>query len=76
MKLILEKTGEAMLILLSVLILGMFIPFVISSFIVIFSDYTYQQCVVENVIFWIFTIICWVVSGIYINDVVTKRNDG
>lgn len=63
---------KSLLILLSVFILGLFVPFMVSTFIVLTNDIvTYSDCVTIFP-FWLFTLIGWIVASVYINEEVTK----
>jgi ABC-type polysaccharide transport system permease subunit len=60
-------------ILLAVLVLGFFIPTVLSVFISVFTEVTFSQCV-QSVIYWVFSIIGTVAAMSYINDLVTDTD--
>lgn len=63
---------KSLLMLLSVFILGLFTPFMVSTFIVLTNDIvTYSDCV-TTFPFWLFTLIGWIVASVYINEEVTK----
>lgn len=69
MKKFIKTVLFAVLILLSVLVLGFLVPTCISLFIVNTTETTMTECV-QSVPFWLFTIIGSVTSSIYINEVV------
>lgn len=71
MKTLLKKLLYALLILFSIFILGIFIPMIISLFIVMTTPATLTNCI-ETAPFWIFTILGWIISSIYINEEITK----
>ncbi len=73
MKTIIDKTIEATLILASIILLGMFIPIVFATFISITSDYTFQQCSTENVLFWIISIVGMIIAGVYLDILVSDN---
>ena len=68
MKNLVIKSAEAMTVLLSIFILGIFVPFLIVTFLVIFTGSHYDELIEGNVAFWIFTGIGWIVAGCYINE--------
>jgi hypothetical protein len=69
---IIKKTGEAIVILLTVFFLGLLIPMLITTLCVIFvADATYAEAM-NSVPFWLFTIVGWVIAGCYINEQVNK----
>lgn len=70
MKHLLLKTTEAILILLSIFFIGILIPMVITTLCVIFVDNATYTEAVSSPIFWIFSVIGWVIAGCYINEVV------
>jgi len=69
MEKLLFKTGEAMLVLLSIFVLGIFVPFLISAIVAGASEITLGGIIANSVPFWIGTIIGWFISAIYINDI-------
>jgi len=63
---------KSLLILLSVFILGLFIPFMVSTFVILTNKIVaYSDCV-TTFPFWLFTMCGWIVAGVYINEEVTK----
>lgn len=73
-QIIFEKLIEAIIILLSVFILGVFIPFLIASLVVLSTDTTYCQIIGGGALFWVFSVIGWIISAVYINEMVTEDN--
>ena len=69
MKTILEKTLEAILVLLCIFILGMFPSTFVSIVASIFTDVTFSDCV-EFPPFWIVSLLGWVIAGGYIDHVI------
>lgn len=72
MEKILFKTGEAVVVLLSILFLGNLIPTTVSMCIAICTKETFEGIITSSVVYWLFTIIGWIVAAIYINDEITK----
>jgi Na+-translocating ferredoxin:NAD+ oxidoreductase RnfE subunit len=72
MKKIIYKTFEALLILFSVFVLGIFIPLLVSSVIILTNDdVTATDCTTSG-IFWFITFFGWLTSAVYINDEIKK----
>jgi hypothetical protein len=72
MKNLINKSLEAILILLIVFILGLFVPMLITTLVVIFTKTTYCEVFTTSVVFWIFTIIGWVIAAIFVNDEIDR----
>lgn len=72
MKKLLEQVGTAIIALTSIIVLGLLVPMLVSTFIVLTTSYTLEMCTTA-VIFWIFTIIFWCIAGIYVNDAITNE---
>ena len=72
MKKLLEQVGIAIIALTSIIVLGLLAPMLVSTFIVLTTSYTLEMCTTA-VIFWIFTIIFWLIAGIYVNDAITNE---
>ena len=71
MKNLLTKFTFAILVLLTTIILGLFVPVIFSLFISITTPATFTECV-QTAPFWLFTLIALITSGVYINDVVKE----
>lgn len=71
MKNLINKVFNTILILLSITILGIFIPLIVSFFISILTPATFADCTI-SIPFWLFTIIGWIISAAYVNDVITE----
>jgi uncharacterized membrane protein YvlD (DUF360 family) len=69
---IVKKTVEAVLILLSIFLLGLFTPVITSVFITITTDIIFQECV-QSLFFWLITVSGWIIAACYINEHVTKK---
>lgn len=68
MKQLLKKTFEAIIILITIFLLGILIPTITSLYIVIFNnDITMTMCT-NSEIFWISTIIGWCIALVYVNE--------
>lgn len=67
MKHLLKKLFFALVVLLSIFILGIFVPMIISIFISIVTDATLTDCI-QTVPFVLFSIIGFICSAIYINE--------
>jgi hypothetical protein len=72
MKHLMTKTLEAILILLSIFILGIFVPFIMSLFIAMFTKNTLSECI-TTVPFCILALIGWLISANYLNDVICNE---
>lgn len=72
MKNLFEKVGIAFIALISIIALGLLVPMLVSTFVVLTTSSTLEQCV-TSVLFWIFTIIGWIISGIYVNESITSE---
>ena len=72
MKTIIIKTLEGLLVLLSIFVLGIFVPLLISLFIIITTDTLLQECI-QTAPFFLFTIIGWIVSSVYINEIINRE---
>lgn len=70
MKRLLNKVLEAIVVLLSIFILGLLVPMLTSLLIVSLSNTHFDECIHSGP-FWIFTLIGWIVAGCYINDTIT-----
>lgn len=74
MERLITKVGEAVVILLSVLLLGAFVPFTIALFVYASTEATFAECTSHSIVFWLFTIIGWIGAYSYINeDVMGER---
>lgn len=67
MKHLLKKLFFALVVLLSIFILGMFVPIIISIFITITTDATLQDCI-QTVPFILFSVIGVIIAGCYVNE--------
>lgn len=67
MKTLLYKILEAIIVLLSVFILGILIPILTSLILVTFSNMQFDECICSG-LFWTFTVISWFFAGTYINE--------
>lgn len=72
MKNLFEKVGIAFIALISIIALGLLVPMLVSTFVVLTTSSTLEQCV-TSVPFWIFTILGWIISGIYVNESITDE---
>jgi len=72
MKHIITKTFEALLILLSVFILGMFIPFITSLIIVLTTDITITDFTTFGP-FWFFVVVGWCIAACYLNEEIKNK---
>ena len=72
MKKLINQVFYALICLTSIFILGIFIPVMISLFATLSTPATFVDCT-TSVPFWIFTIIGWFVSAIYVNDILTEK---
>jgi hypothetical protein len=73
MKNVLNDFKKAVIILTIVFTLGLFVPMLISTFVVVFTPTTFESIIYESVVFWIATIICWIIAGTYINESLNKE---
>jgi hypothetical protein len=63
---VLSKFLEALVVLITIFLLGISVPMIVSCFIAIFTEVTVSQCV-SSEIFWFLSFVGVVISGIYIN---------
>ena len=71
MKKLLQTTVNAMIVLLSVFLLGIFLPLLVSIFLMSMGVLSGQECVSSNP-FWYFSIIGWIFAALYVNIQVRK----
>ena len=69
MKNLLNKTAIAILILLCIIVLGLVVPITLTIVLKIITPISWIDCT-TSVPFWICTVIGWLVSAIYINEVI------
>ncbi len=72
MKNLIKTVFNSLLILISISILGISIPLIVSFFISILTPATFLECSV-SVPFWLFTVIGWVISTVYVNEIITDE---
>ena len=73
MKNVLNAFKNAVTIITIIFILGLFVPMLISTIVVIFTATTFESIISESAIFWLFTLIGWLCSSVYINEALTKE---
>jgi hypothetical protein len=73
MEKLIAKVGEASIVLLSILFLGMLIPLKIALLVYFTTDLTFAECTTYSVMFWLFSFFGWIGSAVYINDTVYKN---
>lgn len=71
MKNLISKILSAIIILIGIILLGMTPSILITSFIAIFTNATYEDCIVSGP-FWIFSILGWICASVYVNDELKK----
>lgn len=74
MKTFIKNILFTLLILLSVFILGIILPVTVSSFIVLTTKATFEECV-QTGIFWFTTLLGWLCASVYVNDLYNKINE-
>ena len=62
----------AITILFAIFILGIFVPFIITALIAGFTPLTIGDIISSSAVFWVFSVIGWFVSAVYVNDVVSN----
>jgi hypothetical protein len=62
-----RKLLEALYIIFSVFIIGIAFPVLVSAFIALTTEVKFSDCV-ETPPFWLFTLLGWIVGGVYVND--------
>lgn len=67
-----EKIGVAFVALISIIVLGLLVPMLVSTFVVLTTRTTLEECVI-SVPFWIFTILGWLIACIYVNDAIINE---
>lgn len=79
MKKLLNSGFNALMTMLIVFVIGMLLPMLFTSMLVIFGDVTYQDVLTQpdnsTMIFWIACIIGWLCGMFYINDELKKSID-
>jgi|LakMenEpi03Aug12_release.lakeMendotaPanAssembly.Ray.scaffolds.fasta_scaffold52593_8 hypothetical protein len=73
MKHLLLKVLEGILIVLSIFVLGLLPSTFISAFLTITTDIEFMSCVMTGP-FWFFSLLGWLFSSVYINEVVKQIN--
>jgi hypothetical protein len=63
----LNSSLNLMITILCTLILGILPSFIISSFVVILTNATYNDCATSGP-FWVLTLFGWLMAGIYLSD--------
>ena len=66
------KIIEALIVVIATFVLGILFPILVSTMLTIMTKATYIDCIC-SVPFWIFTVLGWVVAGVYINETVTEE---
>jgi hypothetical protein len=74
MKTFIENILFTLVILLSVFILGILLPTVVSSFIVLTTKTTFEECV-QTGVFWIITLLGWLCASVYVNELYNQINE-
>lgn len=64
------KMGEAFIVLLSILFLGMLVPLKIALFVYFTTDMTFAECTTYSVMFWLFSFFGWIAAAVYLHDAV------
>lgn len=72
MKHLINKVFYAILILLSITILGISVPIMVSLLLTLLTPASFEQCT-TSVPFWLITIIGWFISAFYVNDLITEN---
>ena len=72
MRFIIGKVLEAIVVIVSIIVLGMLAPMMLSIVITSFTECTMDDCF-QSVPFWLFSIIGMVASGVYINHVYDQK---
>lgn len=67
MKNLFKRTIELVQVVLIVFFLGLLIPILISTIVVLNTKATFGEIISESVIFWIFTIIGWILAAIFVD---------
>ena len=74
MKKFIKSILFALVILFSVFILSIFLPLIVSTFIAISTDITFQSCVTSGA-FWFIAFVSLFVSSIFVNDIYNKDDE-
>jgi hypothetical protein len=74
MKTFIKNILFTLLILLSVFILGIILPTIVSSFIVLTTKTTFEECV-QTGTFWFITLLGWLCALVYVNDLYKQTNE-
>jgi uncharacterized BrkB/YihY/UPF0761 family membrane protein len=62
-----KKLLDALYIIFSVFIIGLASPSLVSAFIALTTEAKFSECV-ETFPFWLFTVLGWIIGGVYVND--------
>ena len=57
---------QAVSFILSALLLGFLVPLIVGLFICLTTDYTFEQCITLNIVFWIASILGCSISVTYL----------
>jgi len=72
-KRVVEDVFHAMAIILCVVTLGIFVPIIASLlFSILITSVTFQDCV-DSVPFWIFTMVCILITSVYLAETNNNR---
>ena len=74
MKTFIKNILFAIIILLSVFILGIISPTIVSSFIVLTTKATFEECV-QTGLFWFVSILGWLCASVYVNDLYNQIHE-
>ena len=72
MKNLISKTVEAFLIIGIVFVLGLLVPMLVTTLVVVFTKETFNNIIGTSVIFWLFTIIGWIISAIFVDNKISE----
>lgn len=72
MKTTLKTLLNGILILLSIFLLGIFFPILVSLLLIINTNISLEECIITNT-FWIFTIVGWFVAAIFMVEQFIKN---
>jgi hypothetical protein len=62
-----RKLLDALYTIFSVFIIGLAFPVLVSAFIALTTEATFSDAV-ECPAFWVFALLGWIISGVYLND--------
>ena len=73
-KFILNQVLLAVIVLLSIFVLGLVVPLIVSAFVVVNTDILWINAITSP-LFWIVSLFGWGIAAVYLNDTVRNSED-